>query len=174
MTSSRHQYLPPTPEDIVETKFMDLFDTPGEPMHLVRGGTLPGITVAYETYGTLNERRDNAIYICHALTGDAHAAGYHEGDDRPGWWDALIGPGKAIDTDRWFVVASNILGGCSGTTGPSSVNPETGKPYENRLPPARHARLRRRAPRPAHQVGVPHLHAAVGGSLGACRSWTGT
>lgn len=166
MTSSRHQYLPPTPEDIVETKFMDLFDTPGEPMHLVRGGTLPGITVAYETYGTLNERRDNAIYICHALTGDAHAAGYHEGDDRPGWWDALIGPGKAIDTDRWFVVASNILGGCSGTTGPSSVNPETGKPYGLDFPlldmhdfVVVHRAL-------LTKLGVPHLHAAVGGSLG--------
>ncbi len=88
------------------------------------------ITVAYETYGKLNENGDNAILVIHALTGDAHAAGYRsENDKKPGWWDTLIGPDKAFDTNKYFVICTNILGGCSGTTGPSSINPETGKPY---------------------------------------------
>lgn len=88
------------------------------------------IEIAYETYGTLNENKDNAILVIHALTGDAHAAGYHDINDRKkGWWDDMIGPQKAFDTDKYFVVSSNMLGGCSGTTGPSSINPETGKPY---------------------------------------------
>ena len=88
------------------------------------------VQVAYETYGTLNEKKDNAILLLHALTGDAHAAGYHdENDKKPGWWDDMVGPGKAFDTDKYFVISSNMLGGCSGTTGPCSINPETGKPY---------------------------------------------
>lgn len=88
------------------------------------------IEIAYETYGELNEQGDNAILVLHALTGDAHAAGYYsEGDKKYGWWDEMIGPDKAFDTNKYFVVSSNMLGGCSGTTGPSSINPETGKPY---------------------------------------------
>jgi homoserine O-acetyltransferase len=79
--------------------------------------------VAYETYGTLGPARDNAVFLCHALTGDAHAAGYHEGDTRPGWWDNLIGPGRPLDTDRLYVVCANLLGGCQGTTGPSTIDP---------------------------------------------------
>lgn len=88
------------------------------------------IEIAYETYGELNEQGDNAILVLHALTGDAHAAGYYsESDKKYGWWDEMIGPDKAFDTNKYFVVSSNMLGGCSGTTGPSSINPETGKPY---------------------------------------------
>ena len=88
------------------------------------------IQVAYETYGTLNENKDNAILLLHALTGDAHAAGYHnESDKKPGWWDDMVGPDKAFDTNKYFVISSNMLGGCSGPTGPCSINPETGKPY---------------------------------------------
>lgn len=130
------------------------------------GTTLPHVDVAFETYGTLNAARSNAVYICHALTGDAHAAGYHEGDDRPGWWDNMIGPGKAIDTDQWFVVCSNILGGCQGTTGPASINPLTGEPYGLDFPlldmtdfVAVHRGLVR-------HLGIERLAAAVGGSLG--------
>ena len=75
---------------------------------------LPEVVLAYETYGRLNDERSNAILVCHALSGDAHAAGYHDGDKRPGWWDGLIGPGKALDTDRFFVICSNVIGGCQG------------------------------------------------------------
>jgi homoserine O-acetyltransferase len=96
---------------------------------LESGESLGPITVAYETYGTLNDQRSNAILILHALTGDAHAAGFHEGDEKPGWWDDMIGPGKAFDTDKYFMICSNVLGGCKGTTGPCSINPKTGKPY---------------------------------------------
>lgn len=88
------------------------------------------IEIAYETYGELNESKDNAILVMHALTGDAHAAGYYNSDDRKkGWWDEMIGPDKAFDTNKYFVISSNMIGGCSGTTGPSSINPKTGKPY---------------------------------------------
>ena len=102
---------------------------PPDELILESGEKLGPITVAYETYGTLNKERSNAILILHALSGDAHAAGLHKGDEKPGWWDDMIGPGKAFDTDRYFVICSNVLGGCQGTTGPSSINPKTGKPY---------------------------------------------
>ena len=97
-----------------------------DPLVLTSGAILPRVDVAYETYGRLNRDRSNAIYICHALTGDAHAAGVDE-SGAIGWWDNMIGPGKPIDTDRWFVVSSNLLGGCTGTTGPRTVNPGTGE-----------------------------------------------
>ncbi|MDQ1245982.1 MAG: homoserine O-acetyltransferase/O-succinyltransferase, partial [Actinomycetota bacterium] len=98
------------------------------------GGHLPEVTVAYETYGTLNRAGDNAVLVLHALTGDAHAAGeVGPGQPTPGWWDDNVGPGKAIDTDRWFVVSSNVLGGCRGTTGPASPAPD-GAPYGSRFP----------------------------------------
>ena len=92
------------------------------PMKLRHGGVLPSVEVAYETYGTLNEARDNAVLICHAITGDSHLA-RHDEDDDPGWWERLVGPGKAVDTDRLFVICSNVLGGCRGTTGPGTINP---------------------------------------------------
>ena len=111
---------------IVETKNFKI----EEPIKLDSGVELSDINVAYETYGELNENKDNAILIFHALTGDAHACGYHsENDRKPGWWDDMVGSGKAFDTDKYFVICSNILGGCKGTTGPSSINPKTGKPY---------------------------------------------
>lgn len=117
--------------NIVETKYYKLNNT----ISLESGHNLSNIEVAYETYGELNEKKDNAILICHALTGDAHAAGYHSKEDRkPGWWDTMIGPNKAFDTNKHFIVCSNVLGGCMGTTGPSSINPETGKPYGHTFP----------------------------------------
>ena len=116
---------------IVETKY---FKFDGEIL-LESKKTLKNIQVAYETYGTLNETKDNAILICHALTADAHAAGYHSTNDKkPGWWETMIGPNKAFDTNKFVVISSNILGGCKGTTGPSSINPETGKPYGHEFP----------------------------------------
>src|SRR6185436_8137256 len=110
---------------LVETKYYT-FD---EPLKLRSGEKLGPITLAYETYGKLNEDKSNAILVFHALTGDAHAACFHAGDTKPGWWDAMIGPGKAFDTNKYFVICANVLGGCKGSTGPSSINPKTGKPY---------------------------------------------
>lgn len=98
------------------------------------GKLLKDVQVAYETYGTLNKNGDNAILICHALTADAHAAGYHKGDKKPGWWDSMIGPNKAFDTNKYFIISSNVLGGCKGTTGPCSINPETQKSYGHDFP----------------------------------------
>jgi homoserine O-acetyltransferase len=102
---------------------------PPDELILESGEKLGPITVAYETYGRLNEQRSNAILILHALSGDAHAAGFHEGDEKPGWWDDMIGPDKAFDTNRYFIICSNVVGGCQGTTGPSSSSPKTGEPY---------------------------------------------
>lgn len=111
---------------IVETKFLEV----EEPLELESGKSLPKYTVAYETYGKLNESGDNALLVLHALTGDAHAAGKRSEEDKKlGWWNEMIGPDKAFDTNKYFVISSNILGGCSGTTGPCSINPQTGKPY---------------------------------------------
>src|SRR5512136_1514552 len=114
---------------LVQTQKAVLFEPP-DVLHLECGRTLGPIEVAYETYGQLNVAKDNAVLICHALSGDAHAAGYHSPDDRkPGWWDIMIGPGKGIDTNKYFVICSNILGSCMGSTGPSSINPATGRPF---------------------------------------------
>lgn len=148
----------------VETRTTVLFTD--EPLRLAHGGELRDITVAYETYGTLAPDASNAVYICHALTGDAHAAGWHAGARRPGWWDNLIGPGKPLDTDRFYVICANLLGGCQGTTGPSSPNPETGRAWGLDFPlldmadfVAVHRAL-------CAHLGVPRLLAALGGSLG--------
>jgi len=113
---------------IVETNYFQFAFSPDE-ITLESGEKIGPVTVAYETYGQLNERKSNAILILHALSGDAHAAGFHKGDEKPGWWDDMIGPGKAFDTNKYFIICSNVLGGCQGTTGPSSVNPESGKRY---------------------------------------------
>lgn len=111
---------------IVQTQYLKV----NEPLTLESGKVLPEYVIAYETYGELNEKKDNALLVLHALTGDAHAAGKHqETDKKVGWWNDMIGPNKAFDTNKYFVIASNILGGCSGTTGPCSINPETNKPY---------------------------------------------
>ncbi|DAA96726.1 TPA: homoserine O-acetyltransferase [Candidatus Gastranaerophilales bacterium HUM_8] len=110
---------------LVETKLFKI----NELVHLESGKELPQVEIAYETYGKLNENGDNAILLLHALTGDAHAAGYHQGDKKPGWWDDMVGSGKAFDTDKYFVICSNMLGGCKGTTGPNSINPATGVEY---------------------------------------------
>lgn len=139
---------------------------PGRPLVLASGRTLAPIEVAYETYGTLNAAADNAIFVCHALTADAHAAGTHAGTGAVGWWDSLIGPGRAIDTDRFFVVCGNLLGSCLGTTGPASVDPSTGRPYALQFPPitigdqaAVHRALGR-------ALGVERFHAVIGPSIG--------
>ena len=122
---------------IVQTQSATLF-APPNPLVLTNSRSLGPITVAYETYGQLSPRRDNAIFVCHALTGDAHAAGYRSKEDlaarKAGWWDGFIGPGKGLDTDKYFVICANVLGGCQGTTGPSSICPETGQPWGRDFP----------------------------------------
>jgi homoserine O-acetyltransferase len=151
---------------IVETKRAVVFD--GDPLVLASGASLSDVEVAYETYGSLNAERSNAVFICHALSGDAHAAGLHEGDDpaRPGWWDNIIGPGRPLDTNRYFVVSANVLGGCMGTTGPSSIDPTTGKHWGLNFPLIQVPDMVNVHRALLGQLGVDRLLAAVGGSLG--------
>ena len=152
-------------DEIVQTQYVDLF----QPPHLLTfasGETLGPVRVAYETYGVLNKDASNAIFICHALTGDAHAAGVHSTSDRkPGWWDGFIGPGKGIDTNKYYVICANVLGGCQGTTGPGCVNPVTGTRFCLNFPfltvrdvVTVHSEL-------ARHLGIKQLLAVVGGSL---------
>jgi homoserine O-acetyltransferase len=169
----------------VETQFLDL----PRPLTLDCGRQLDHVRVAYETYGTLSPARDNVILVCHALSGDAHAAGYStkpatastrdgfRADERDagsgrglGWWDGMIGPGKAFDTDRFFVVSSNLLGGCRGTTGPSSTNPETGRPYGSGFPVITVADMVRVERGLLDELGISRLAAVAGGSLGGMQA----
>ena len=138
-----------------------------QPFTFKSGQVIPEFTLRYETYGTLNATRDNAVLICHALSGDHHCAGWHSADERkPGWWNNLIGPGKAVDTRRFFVVCANVLGGCQGSTGPSSINPETGRPYGIRFPFVTIRDMVRSQKLLLEHLGVVELQAAIGGSMG--------
>ncbi|WP_106475843.1 homoserine O-succinyltransferase MetX [Phytohalomonas tamaricis] len=140
------------------------FDTP---LELACGKHLPAYDLVYETYGELNDARSNAVLVCHALSGHHHAAGYHHLEDRkPGWWDAHIGPGKPIDTRRFFVIAINNLGGCHGSTGPSSINPETGRIWGPDFPLMTVADWVNSQARLADQLGIERFAAVIGGSLG--------
>lgn len=130
------------------------------------GKALTNYELVYETYGRLNEHKSNAILICHALTGDHHAAGYHDGDSKPGWWEVAIGPGKPIDTNRFFVVCINNLGGCSGSTGPMSNNPDTGRSWGPDFPIVTVKDWVRSHARLADLLGIQQWAAVVGGSLG--------
>ncbi|MFY9398281.1 MAG: homoserine O-acetyltransferase [Desulfomonilia bacterium] len=140
------------------------------PFTFESGDTLPRIDIAYETYGSLNERRDNAVLIEHALSGDAHAAFYHPGDRKPGWWDAMIGPGKAFDTNRYFVICSNVLGGCRGSTGPGSPNPVTGEPYGLAFPPLSIRDMVRAQAILLKHLGIGDLLCVAGGSMGGMQA----
>ncbi len=135
------------------------------PLPLELGGELPGVTVAYETYGELNAAKDNAVLVCHALTGDSHVAKHH-GEDEAGWWDCFVGPGKAVDTDRYFVICPNCLGGCRGTTGPGSVDPATGKPYGASFPEITFGDMVAVQKRLIDHLGIGRLRAVMGGSMG--------
>jgi homoserine O-acetyltransferase/O-succinyltransferase len=154
---------------LVRTQSATLFAPPNE-LTLANSRHLGPITVAYETYGKLSSDRDNAIFVCHALTGDAHAAGYRSKEEfearKAGWWDGFIGPGKGLDTDKYFVICANALGGCQGTTGPSSISPDTGEPWGPDFPVIQipdivdvHAEL-------VGSLGIERLLSVVGGSLG--------
>ena len=150
---------------LVETKRVVLF-TEADPLVLESGERLGPVEVAYETYGRLNATRTNAFFICHALTGDAHAAGHHGDPSRPGWWDNLIGPGKPVDTDRLFVICANLLGGCQGTTGPSSIDPATGRPYGLRFPMFTIGDIVTVHRALLGHLGISRLVGAIGGSVG--------
>ncbi|HWI63341.1 MAG TPA: homoserine O-acetyltransferase [Symbiobacteriaceae bacterium] len=145
--------------------------TPQNPLPLDCGRQLTDVTLCYERFGVLNEAGDNAVLVCHALTGDSHVAGKYDPSDRkPGWWDQAVGPGKAIDTERYFVVCANVLGGCQGSTGPASINPETGRPYGLDFPLVTTRDMVRAQARLLDQLGVRQLHAVIGGSLGGMQT----
>jgi homoserine O-acetyltransferase len=170
---------------MVDTEFLDL----PQPVQLECGRTLRDVRVAYETYGTLSAARDNVILVCHALSGDAHAAGFSRiapaestrdgfaAEDRDaavgkslGWWDGMIGPGKAFDTDRFFVVSTNLLGGCRGTTGPSSLDPATGAPYGSSFPVITVTDMVQTERAVLAELGIERLAAVAGGSLGGMQA----
>jgi homoserine O-acetyltransferase/O-succinyltransferase len=170
----------------VETRYLDL----PYPVALDCGRELQGVRIAYETYGTLSPRRDNVIMVCHALSGDAHAAGFSKAgtDDRTrdgfraedrdgatgkglGWWDGMIGPGKAFDTDLYYVISTNLLGGCRGTTGPSSTDPATGRPYGSDFPVITVADMVRTERAFLDELGIERLAAIAGGSLGGMQAF---
>ena len=150
---------------IVETRYFTFADEKN-PFELESGERLWPVTLAYETYGTLNADKSNALLILHALTGDAHAAGFHKGDKDPGWWDNMIGPGKAFDTDRYFVICSNVLGGCKGSTGPSSIDPKTGRPYGLTFPLISIKDMVSAQRVLIDHFGIERLLAVAGGSMG--------
>jgi len=135
------------------------------------GGELPQVSVCYETFGELNSARDNAVYICHALSGDSHVARHDEGD-APGWWDIAVGPGKAVDTNRFFVICANVLGGCRGTTGPASIDARTGRPYGGDFPRITIADMVEVQRRLLDELGIDKLHAVIGGSMGGMMALT--
>lgn len=142
-----------------------------EPLPLACGRQLKQYDIIYETYGTLNEARSNAVLVCHALSGHHHVAGYHTPEDKkPGWWDDFIGPGKPIDTNRFFVVSLNNLGGCHGSTGPASINPETGEPWGPDFPPMRTRDWVQSQARLADYLGIDCWAAVIGGSLGGMQA----
>ncbi|WP_158893583.1 MULTISPECIES: homoserine O-acetyltransferase [unclassified Pseudomonas] len=162
------------PEDSVGLVTPELLHF-NEPLALACGRTLPAYDLMVETYGELNASRSNAVLICHALSGHHHAAGYHSLDDRkPGWWDSCIGPGKPIDTRKFFVVALNNLGGCNGSTGPSSPNPETGRAYGADFPVLTVEDWVNSQARLADRLGIGQWAAVIGGSLGGMQAlqWT--
>jgi homoserine O-acetyltransferase len=168
---------------VVETQYADL----PRPLALDCGRYLFPVRIAYETYGTLSATRDNAVLVCHALSGDAHAAGWsvegapsasdgfgaaERGSDRSGlgWWDNLIGPGKALDTDRYYVICTNLIGSCRGSTGPSSANPATGRPYALDFPVITVADMVRAQRQFLDVLGIGQLCAVIGGSLGGMQA----
>ncbi|MHC4115963.1 MAG: homoserine O-acetyltransferase MetX [Planctomycetota bacterium] len=151
---------------IVKTRTLRVVEAE-KPLELECGKTLGPVDVAYETYGELNEARDNVVLICHALSGNAHVAGYNSPEDKkPGWWDVMVGPGKGIDTNKYFVICSNFLGGCSGTTGPCSINPATKRRYGLDFPIITIADMVKVQKLLLDKLGIANILAVVGGSVG--------
>ena len=139
---------------------------PDQPLKMDAGVDLAPFTIAYQTYGTLNAAKSNAVLICHALTGDQHVANVHPVTGKPGWWETMIGPGKPIDPDRYFVICSNVIGGCMGSTGPASINPETGKPWGLDLPVVTIPDMVRAQAMLVDHLGIDQLFCVAGGSMG--------
>jgi len=148
------------------TKYLDI----QEPLELESGAKIGPLRIAYETYGRLNKDRSNAILVCHPLSGDAHAAGFHDGESKPGWWDIAIGPGKGFDTTKFFVICSNVLGGCKGTTGPSSIDPATGRPYGTSFPVVTIKDMVNVQKMLVDRLGITQLFAVAGGSMGGMQA----
>ena len=149
----------------VKTHYL-VFAEPPHELELEGGQKLGPIQLAYETYGELNSDKSNAILVVHALSGDAHAAGLHEGDTKRGWWDFMIGPGKPLDTDKYFIICSNVIGGCKGSTGPSSINLMTGEPYGLSFPIITIGDIVRAQKHLIDYLGIQRLFSVVGGSMG--------
>lgn len=157
---------------IVETKYFTFANKPEE-FVLESKEKLSPVTIAYETYGTLNKEKSNAVLILHALSGDAHAAGYLVGEEKPGWWDNMIGPGRAFDTEKYFVICSNVLSGCRGSTGPASYNPKTNKPYALDFPVVSIGDMVSAQKALIDYLSIDKLLTVVGGSMGGMQvlSW---
>ena len=149
----------------VETQSVEFPSLP-----LDSGLTLAPLTIAYETYGVLNDDRSNAVLLLHALSGDAHAAGYHPSDAKPGWWDMMIGPGRAFDTDKYFMICSNVIGGCSGSSGPGSIDPATGREYGLRFPVVTVPDMVRAQKLLLDHLGIERLLTVSGGSMGGMQA----
>ncbi len=161
-------YLEVGSAGVVEKQFFTYAEPPDQ-MILESGASLGPITIAYETWGKLSAKRDNAVLVAHAFSGDSHAAGFYPDDPedaKPGWWDSMIGPGKGFDTDKYFVICANILGGCMGTTGPSSINPETGAPFGLDFPMMTVGDIIESQKALLDHLGISSLHTVVGGSVG--------
>ncbi len=155
---------------LAKTEKILLYDR-SDPLELDCGAELPNVEVAFETYGKLNSRATNAILIFHALSGDAHAAFYHTKDDKkPGWWDFMIGQGKPFDTEKYFIICANVLGGCKGSTGPSSTNPDTGKPYGTSFPPITISDMLKPQKKLIEYLGIKRLLCTAGGSMGGMQA----
>lgn len=160
----------PKSAGLVQRQLVTLFEPPHQ-LPLDNGGHLGPVTLAYQTYGTLSPDRDNAILILHALSGDAHVAGYHDAADRkPGWWDGLVGPGKAFDTHRYFIVCSNVIGGCQGSTGPASIDPRTGRPYGPDFPIITVGDMVRAQRGLMDHLDIPEWLCVSGGSMGGMQA----
>lgn len=162
----------PTSVGLVKEQYAIICEPPDE-LILESGKKLGPITIAYETYGVLNSQQDNVILLCHALSGDHHAAGYYTPQDRkPGWWDLCVGPGKAFDTNKYFIICSNCIGGCRGSTGPSSINPQTGKPYGLAFPFITIKDIVHAQKRMLDYLGIHRLLCVAGGSMGGMQALT--
>jgi len=159
------------PDALIVTPRDYLFGTESDGLALESGRELGPVAIRYETYGDLDEKRQNAILLLHAFSGDAHAAGYLGPEDtRPGWWDSMVGPGKAFDTDRYCVICSNVLGGCRGSTGPGSTDPRTGKPYGLTFPVLTMEDMVNAQHRLVSHLGIDRLLAVAGGSMGGMQA----
>ncbi|MEJ2134363.1 MAG: homoserine O-acetyltransferase [Desulfofustis sp.] len=168
MVNNSDAYLEVGSAGVAEKQFFTYAEPPDQ-MILESGASLGPITIAYETWGKLSAKRDNAVLVAHAFSGDSHAAGFYPDDPedaKPGWWDSMIGPGKGLDTDKYFVICANILGGCMGTTGPSSINPETGAPFGLDFPMMTVGDIIESQKALLDHLGISSLHTVVGGSVG--------